>query len=173
MGLVIAIAVIAGYGAAWWILGIVLTGRAAAPGYAIGLLAFALLLTAAWLRKRDESPERRRERAKRGHIIGIVTGVQAVLLVLALYVLRHASRTDLMAPVAAMIMGLHFLALARLFPAVVYYCTSGLLVGLGVAGLFLTAGNVRLLTVSIGAACLLWLTCIAVLIWPESRRSGT
>ena len=172
MGLVIAVATIAGYGAIWWIAGIRLAGRGSVLSDAVAVVLFALLVGAAWRRKSDESPERRRERARRGRIIGIVTGVQAVLIVLAVHVLRLAGRPDLLAPVIAIIVGLHFLAFARLFPARVYYLTSALVVAVGVAGFFLGAGNLRLLAVSVAAACILWLTCVAVLIWPESRRSA-
>ena len=172
MGLVIAVATIASYGAIWWILGIRLAGQGSVPTDAVAVVILALLVATAWRRMPDESPERRRERARRGNIIGIVTGIQGVLILLTLRALHLVGRTDILAPVIAIIVGLHFLAFARLFPARVYYLTSALLVALGVAGSFMGAGSVRLLTVSIGAACILWLTCSAVLIWPESRRSG-
>ena len=133
----------------------------------------ALLVGAAWRRMPDESPERQRERATRGNIIGIVTGILAVLIIIALNVLRNAGRIDLLTPVIVIIVGLHFLAFARLFPARIYYVTSALLVALGAAGYLVPAGSGRVVIVSIGAACILWLTCVAVLVWPESRRSGT
>lgn len=172
MGLVIAVATIAGYGAAWWIAGLRGAGYGSGLTDAIGALAFVALVGLAWRRQRDESPERRRERAQRGHIIGIVTGIQGVLILAAMYALGDAGRLDLLAPIVAIVVGLHFLAFARLFPAVVYYLTSALLVALGAGGFLLRAGGVRVLTVSIGAAAILWLTCAAVLIWPESRRSS-
>lgn len=172
MGLVIAVATIAGYGAIWWILGIWAARQGSALGYAVAPLAFAVLVGLARWRMPDEPPERRRQRAQRGKVIGDVTGIQALLISIALFVLLRVDRMDLAAPIIAIIMGLHFLAFARMFPAFAYYATSVLLVGLGVTGFFLGAGNARELIVSIGAASILWLTCVAVLIWPESRRSG-
>ena len=172
MGLVIAVATIASYGAIWWILGLRAAGSGSTLGYAGAAIVLALLVGAAWGRTRDESPERRRERAKRGYTIGLVTSIQAVVILVALKMLRDAGRDDLLTPVVAMIVGLHFLAFARLFPARAYYVTSALLVSLGAAGFLLDAGRVRVLAVSIGASCILWLTCVAVLIWPESRRSA-
>ncbi len=170
MGLVIAVATIASYGAVWWIVGF----RAARFGSALtdvlGVLALAALVGAAWRRQRAESPERRRERAQRGHIIGLVTGILAVLILAAVKVLQDARHLDLLAPVVAIVVGLHFLALARLFPARIYHLTSARLVALGAGGCFLPAGAPRILTVSLAAALILWLTCVAVLIWPESRR---
>ncbi len=172
MGLVIAVATIAGYGAAWWIAGLRGAGYGSGLTDAVGLLLFVLLVGLAWRRQRDESPERRRERAQRGHIIGIVTGIQGVLILAAVYVLGDAGRLDLLAPVVAIVVGLHFLAFARLFPAVLYYLTSVLLVSLGVVGFSIGAGTGRVLAVSVGAAAILWLTCVAVLIWPDTRRRG-
>lgn len=171
MGLVIAVATIAGYGAAWWIVGMRTSGHGSALSDAFALVVFALLLGGAWRRMPDETPERRRERARRGNIIGRVTSLQVAVIVVGMYVLHRTGGTALLAPVVAVVMGLHFLAFARLFPAWMYYLTSAALVGVGVVGFLLRAGEPRVLTVSVGAACILWLTCVAVLIWPESRRS--
>lgn len=172
MGLVIAVATIASYGTICWIVGLRAAGHGSPLTDAIGVVMFIALVGAAWRRMPDDSPERRRERAKRGYIIGVVTGVQAMLILLTLYVLHLVGRTDLLAPIVAIIVGLHFLTFARFFPAYLYYFTAALLVALGVAGLFFEASNARLLTLSVAAAAILWLTCIAVLIWPESRRRG-
>lgn len=172
MGLVIAVATIASYGSAWWIVGLWAAGRGSRLGYAVAGALLVLLLAGAWWRKSDETPERRRERARRGHIIGVVTGAQAVLIMIVLYLLRLAGGIDLLAPLIAIIVGLHFLAFARLFPARLYYVTSALLVLLGLAGFAFRPGPPRLLIVSISAAAILWLTCVAVLIWPEGRRAS-
>ncbi len=173
MGLLIAVATIAGYGAIWWILGVRGAGYGSGPVYAVGVLILVLLLAAAHRRMGEDSPERPRERAQRGNTIGIVTGVQAVLILVALKLLGDAGRLDLLASTAAILMGLHFLAFARFFPARIYYATSALLVLLGVVGFFLAPGPVRTLAVSLGAAGILWLTCVAVLVWPGSRRTGS
>ncbi len=172
MGLVIAVATIAGYGTLWWIIGTWAAGQGSWVGDACAVLLLVLLLSGAWRRRPSDPPERRPERARRGYIIGVVTGVQAVLILLTLHLLHAVDRTDLFAPAVAIFMGLHFLAFARWFPARLYYLTSALLVGLGAIGLLVAAGAIRLLTVSIGAACILWLTCVAVLIWPGSRRKA-
>ena len=172
MGLVIAVATIASYGTLWWIIGLRAAGHGSALTDLAGVVALALLIGAAWRRMPDDTPERRRERARRGYIIGIITAFQTILILVTVYVLRRTDTTDLLAPLVALIMGLHFLAFARLFPAWLYYLTSVLLIALGVGGLSLGADGGRLLTVALGAAGILWLTCVAVLIWPESRRHG-
>ncbi len=169
MGLVIAVATIASYGALWWIIGMRAAGHGSAWSDVAGVVVLALLLAAAWRRMPEDSPERKRQRARRGKIIGMVTAIQAVLIIASLYVVELQHRIELLAPVVAILMGLHFLAFARLFPAWIYFVTSALLVALGITGFFLGDG-VRLLTVSLGAAGILWLTCVAVLLWPESRR---
>ncbi len=172
MGLVYAVATIAGYGTLWWIIGLRAAGYGSPLMDAMGVLALGLFVAAAWRRMPEETPERRRERARRGNIIGIVTAIQAVLILLALHVLRLAHSLDLLAPLVALIVGLHFLAFARLFPAWLYYLTSILLLALGVVGFLLGDAGVRLLAVSLGAAGILWGTCVAVLIWPETRHRG-
>ncbi len=170
MGLVIAVATIAGYGAITWIVAIRGAGHGSVLTDACAVLVFALLVGAAWRRKRDESPERRRERARRGKIISSVTAILAALIPLSVKVLEDLGRLELLAPVVAILLGLHFLAFARLFPAWIYYITSALLLALAAAGLFVAAGPGRVLLVGLGAAGILWLTCVAVLIWPETRR---
>jgi len=172
MGLVYAVATIASYGALWWVIGLRAAGHGSALSDAVAVAVLALLLAAAWRRMPDDTAERKRERARRGNIIGIVTGIQAVLILTALHALRLTQRTDLLAPVVAVIVGLHFLAFARLFPAWLYYLTSALLLTLGVTGFFLGDGGVRLLTLALGSSGILWATCVAVLIWPETRRRG-
>ncbi len=170
MGLVIAVATIASYGAIWWIAGFRIAGSGSAVTDALGALRLVALLVAAWRRRQAESPERRRERAQRGYIIGLVTGVLGVVILAAVKLLDDAGRLDFLAPVVAILVGLHFLAFARLFPARIYYLTSALLVALGGVGAFLPTGEARVLGVSLSAAVILWLTCVAVLIRPESRR---
>ncbi len=171
MGLVIAVATIASYGAIAWALAIWAAGIGSPLRYAIAPAVLALLLAAAWRRMPEDRPERRRERAQRGKIIGDVTAAMVVLIAVVLYMLRAMHRADLFGPIVAIVVGLHFLAFARLFPARIYYLTSLLLVALGVAGFFLDAGSERTLIVGIGAAGILWLTCAAVIVWPESRRT--
>ncbi len=171
MGLVIAVATIASYGAVAWILGMRAAGFASLPTYAVAPIAFLLLVGTAWRRMPADKPERRRERAQRGRIIGDVNGVLVVAIVLAVYLLRLVERIDLLAPIVALIMGLHFLAFGYLFPARAYYTTSAALVALAVVG-FGLASDLRTPLVSIAGAGILWLTCAAVVIWPESRRTG-
>jgi energy-converting hydrogenase Eha subunit E len=69
----------------------------------------------------------------------------------------------LIAPVVAIIVGLHFLPLARWLPGPIYYLTGALLVVVGLAGAAVQEPTVRILTVCIGAAGVLWLSCAIVL----------
>ena len=82
---------------------------------------------------------------------------------LAVNVLANIGRRDFTAPAVAMIVGLHFLPLARWLPARWYYATSALLVAIGVTGFGVADAGQRLLFVSVGAACVLWLTGAFVL----------
>jgi hypothetical protein len=78
-------------------------------------------------------------------------------------VLGNLGLSDYAAPVIAIIVGLHFVPLARWLPARFYYCTSALLIVLGACGFAIRSLDQRLLIVGVGAASILWLTSVVVL----------
>ena len=80
-------------------------------------------------------------------------------------------RRDLIAPAVAIIVGLHFVPLARWLPAPIYYLTAALLVVVGIAGANVHDLPARVLTVSVGAATALWFSCGMVLIRAEPQRN--
>ena len=112
------------FGAVWWIIGVTAYGRAAVPLYGVGLvIAAAIIVTAWWRRSRSRSPSPEEER-RQGRLVGIASAVEGVLIFLAVNVLVNVKRPDLIAPAAAIIVGLHFLPLARWLPARLYYATA-------------------------------------------------
>jgi hypothetical protein len=151
------------FAAVWWLVGVRASGHASPLTYGIPILVTGLIVVAA-LRGRHRfeqvSPE---EDARRGRLVGIASGGEGLAIFLAMLVLGNLGLSDYAAPVIAIIVGLHFVPLARWLPAHLYYGTSALLVVLGVCGFAIRAPDRRLLIVSVGAACVLWLTCVLVL----------
>jgi hypothetical protein len=160
------------FAAVWWLVGVRWAGYGSPLIYGIPLAVTALVIFAA-LRSRDRfgqaSPE---EDARRDRLVIIASAVEGVAIFVAINVLGNVGEIDYAAPVVAIIVGLHFLPLAQRLPAPLYYGTGALLIVLGVCGFAIRTPDRRLLIVSIGAACVLWLTCVIVLGRARIRRDG-
>jgi hypothetical protein len=160
------------FAAIWWLVGVRASGYASPLTYGIPLLVTSLIAVAA-LRGRNRfdqvSPE---EHARRGRLVGIASGVEGLAILLAVNVLANLGLSDYAAPVIAIIVGLHFVPLAQWLPAHLYYGTGALLIVLGVCGFAIRPPDQRLLIVSVGAACVLWLTCVIVLGRARIMRDG-
>jgi hypothetical protein len=158
------------FAAIWWLVGVRASGHASTLTYGIPLVVTGLIVIAA-LRGRERfeqaSPE---EEARRGRLVGIASGGEGLAIFLAMIVLGNLGLSDYAAPVIAIIVGLHFMPLARWMPARLYYCTGALLIVLGVCGFAIQRPDLRLLIVSLGAASILWLTSIVVLARPRIIR---
>jgi len=136
--------------------------------YAVAV-ALSGIIVAIGLRLNKRESATRKERAHRGRIVGIASGVEALLIFIAVNVLANMGRRDLAAPAIAIIVGLHFFPLARWLPARPYYATGAALVFVGIAGLAVPDAKVRLDAVCIAAACVLWLTG-GIVLWLGRRR---
>lgn len=151
------------FAAIWWLVGVRTSGHESLLIYGVPLVVTGLIVVVS-LRSHDRSaqvsPE---EKARRDRLVGIASGAEGLAIFVAANVLGNIGRSDYMAPVIAVIVGLHFLPLARLLPASLYYGTSALLIVLGICGFLIRRPEQRLLIVSVGAACVLWLTCVFVL----------
>jgi hypothetical protein len=158
------------FAALWWIVGTGASGRGSGPMYTVAIVITGLIVGAASRQagRTSGSPE---ERARRGRLVGIASGVEGLVIFVSINVLANIGRRDLAAPIIAIIVGLHFLPLARWLRVPLYYVTSALLVGLGIACVRVRDANFRLFTVSVGAACVLWLTCGAVF-WYGDRQEA-
>ena len=111
------------------------------------------------------------ERKRRGRVIGIASTVEGAMIFAAIADLVKLGRRDLIAPAVAVIVGLHFLPIARWLPAPIYYLTAALLVAVGMAGAIVQDLPARILTVCIGAAAALWLSCGMVLLRADRQRN--
>ena len=160
------------FAAIWWLVGVRASGHASPLTYGVPLLFTGLIVVAARRgrhRFEQASPE---EDARRGRLVGIASGGEGFAIFLAMIVLGNLGLSDYAAPVIAIIVGLHFVPLARWLPAHLYYGTSALLIVLGVCGFAIRPSDQRLLIVSVGAACVLWLTCGILLVRARTMRDG-
>ncbi len=152
----------------WWVAGIRTSGRGSALLYSISLIITAAIFVAA--SRRPARAESAGDDARTGRLVGIASGVEGLLILVAVNVLANIKKLDFFAPVVAIIVGVHFLPLARWLPAPSYYATGAVLIALGIAGFNVQDPSQRLLAVSIGAAVVLWLTCAVVLRFGDDRR---
>jgi len=104
-----------------------------------------------------------------GKVVGLWSAIEVAALVAAANVLEHVHRPDLMMPVGAVIVGLHFFPLARGIPVRFYHATGAGLVIAGLVGLLLPAGE-RPLVVGLSAAIILWGTALLFVLW--SRKAA-
>jgi hypothetical protein len=95
---------------------------------------------------------------------GWITGAEGAAILLAVVVLNAVSRPDYIPSVIALIVGLHFFPLAKLFGAPTYYVTGLLGSGIGVAGLLIPDPPLRNTIVGLSFGLLLWTTAAALLV---------
>ena len=152
------------FAAVWWAAGVRASGHGSPLlTYGVPLVVTGLIVFAA-LRGRGRSeqvpPE---EHARRDRLVGIASGVEGLAIFVAVTVLANVGLSEYTTPVIAIIVGLHFIPLAQRLPARLYYGTGALLLVVGACGFAIRSLDLRLLTVSVGAACILWLTSALVL----------
>jgi hypothetical protein len=107
-----------------------------------------------------------------GRVVGLWSAVEVVALLVAANVLEHYHRPDLMVPIGAMIVGLHFFPLARGIPVKLYHATGAGLLVAGVAGLVAPAAD-RAILAGIGAALVLWGTALIIILRAPQASTAT
>lgn len=90
-----------------------------------------------------------------GRVVGIATAFEVVAIVATEYVLIHLHLPTALMPAVVIIVGLHFIPLARWIPVPLYYRTGGALIGVGLLALLLPSSD-RAIASGIGAALVLW-----------------
>jgi hypothetical protein len=95
--------------------------------------------------------------------------VEVVCVAGAVYALRHVHAPELISAAIAIIVGLHFLPLARGIPERSYYVTGVALVAMGVLVPVLATGYLRLLLPLATGAIILWLSAVGVILWPRNQ----
>lgn len=150
--LAIFISVIAAY---WWTVGI-WASNASPSLYCVPVIVSALIIVAAFGRERPMAVPSGGRRI--GLVFGIATGLEGVAILAAFVFLPAMRATDFSASVQAIIVGLHFILLARLIPARLYYLTGALLVVLGATGFAIGNADLHIQYVCLGGACTFWLS---------------
>ena len=163
------------FGALWCIVALVnWHGR---PGWSIpaGSAATIALLGLCGVRlmtsrkiTRFDDPAEAAEGERTGRLFGIIFGVEGGLIGLSAGLLGSHGLGVWIPVVAAVIVGVHFIPLARLFHVPLYYWT-GVLSVLGVFCCLLVPDiGMRLLCVGLMMSAVLWLTVVALLVQTRS-----
>jgi hypothetical protein len=163
--------VLAVFGAVWVLAGAGVAGLDGLARSAIwavtALVAISLclaglrLIWAARALPHDASRAARSHRHRVNRLFGLVFGLEIALIVVATNTLRAWGLDRLVPPVVAVIVGVHFLPLARIFEVPIYYATGTALILIGGAGLAGTAGTSTSTwpaSVAFASALVVWLT---------------
>jgi hypothetical protein len=102
----------------------------------------------------------------------IDTAIEWGLVAGAAYLLSHLGRFDLMPQVFGVIIGLHFLPLARVFRASRYYWTGGVMVAGAFCSLLISRGDVRNIAGCAVVGLTLWLTSANILARTSNVQNG-
>jgi hypothetical protein len=107
---------------------------------------------------------RTKDEARRiGRLVGLASFAEVVAIVVGVQVLAHAGRPDLIVSLIAVVVGLHFLPLARWIPMPKYYVSGLALVTTACTGVAIPAEH-RVLFVASTASAILWLTALSVVL---------
>lgn len=130
-------------------------------GIPIAVLAFLFLIG----KKESETPSKRSKQESRRirRLVGIASGIEVILIIIAVNILMKVGKPELISPIIAIIVGLHFFPLARWKPQKLYYYTGLVLIGTGTVGTFISEADLRLKIVCIVSALTLWITTYILL----------
>ncbi len=111
---------------------------------------------------RIPAPERTAADAKRiGRLIGIWTMVEGIAIFATFALTPVLGMPDAAVPILAIVVGLHFLPIARGIPTPVYYATGSAMIATGAIALLLPAAD-RHAATGIPCAIILWASCVAI-----------
>ena len=143
------------FAAVWAVAGVLVDG---APTWWIGppiVLSGAILIFAL---RRAGSPQESAPHV--GRLIGTWSAIEGIAMFLAANVLVNLHLRQAIMPVLAIIVGVHFLPLARGIPARLYYATGAALIVIGIVALIAPPWHLPLL-VGGAAAAILWASAAA------------
>ena len=125
--------------------------------YCIPFIVSATLIVAASRRKAKIAVPAADGR-RVGRLVGIASACEGLAILAAFAFLPNMQAADFAVSVITIIVGVHFIPLARWLPARPYYSSAALLVALGVTGLTISDPDLRIRYVCIGAAFALWIS---------------
>lgn len=176
-GCVAGAAVLTLFGSAWCIIAFALWPAHPVWSIPAGSAATLVLLALCIMRLRAlrnipsvDDPVAAAKGKRAGMLFGIIFGAEGGLIWLCATLLAHLGLSIWIPIAVAVIVGLHFIPLARVFDVPLYYWT-GVLCVLGVLGCSLIRdASTRLLCAGLTMAAVLWLT--AVLLLAKARLTG-
>jgi hypothetical protein len=151
------------FGAVWCLAGLHAHENTPVWTYSIPIaVTVAIVLVAARVLPKRLPPSA--EAARRaGRVLGISSAVEGVAMFVAANVLSVFGASAYLASTFAVIVGLHFLPIAKWAPFPPYWVTGGALTLLGLGSVAVAEAPVRSLLVGIGAAVILWGSSVVVL----------
>jgi hypothetical protein len=170
-GCVAGAAILTLFGSAWCI--VALAFWAARPGWSIpaGIVATVVLLGLCILRLMAlrnipsvDDPSAAAKGKRAGMWFGIIFGAECGVIALCSALLARAGLSVWIPIEVALIVGLHFLPLARVFEVPLYYWTGALCVIGMLACSLIRDAAMRLLSAGLLMAAVLWLTAVVLLV---------
>lgn len=159
------------FGTVWCVLALLFWPARPAWSIPAASIAAAALIALAihrlWLLKNIPSmddPVAAAKGKRDGMWFGIIFGGEGFLIWLAVNILQNLHRSEWIPLAAGAIVGLHFLPLARLFQASIYYWTGSLSVFAMILCAFIPNADTRVLYAALSMAAILWLTALTVLL---------
>jgi hypothetical protein len=177
-GMAVAIAFLLFFGTAWFF--VPLSEHAVSGVILVLLLIFALLLLVAsinlWVLSRktpkephESKPHHASSRKKMNKIFGLVFGIEMLLIAVVAGILPPLGLAEYVLPCIAIIVGLHFVPLARLFRRPCYYVTATLALAIGAISIFTISPVFLQDFVGFSMGAILWGTASWILV--TSKRS--
>lgn len=135
--------------------------------YGAALAVSGLVLYATW--RRPEPKISSEAEARIGRVVGIASAGEGIAIPIAAIVLANLGLGAYVVDAVALIVGLHFLALAYWMPLRLYYATGAVMIGIAVSGLWIGDPALRVFTVAAVCACMLWASAIVRLFHAPHR----
>jgi hypothetical protein len=165
------------FGSAWMYWAVVFSGSQSPVWFSIVTLPAVVLTLWAILRVRAfrhlvSSPAELAHWMRFRKFFWIDFGIEWGLGGIAAFLLSRVGRFDLMPQALGVIIGLHFLPLAKIFSARLYYWTGGIMVIAAVGSLFIPRSDVRNIAGCAAIGLTLWLTGLVILrriTWQSKR----
>jgi hypothetical protein len=147
------IMIMSGFAALWFVWGLSAIGPINRAWLIVPLAISGTMIAAASRIEVHAPAETRR-------IVGWASGIEGVAIFAATNVLNNLGYPGYAVSATLAIVGLHFLPLAYYLQVRTYYVSGAALVALAAAGLAIDSDATRLLVTGVGAASLLWITCL-------------
>jgi hypothetical protein len=131
---------------------------------ALASLCVLRMLNAANLAEANDPGLAARAGRRMGRSFGIIFGIEGALIGAVAGALARAGRPLLIPVAIALIVGLHFFPLARVFQVPLYGLTGLFCIVSGLASLLVPDSRARLVALGFAMAAVLWISAAAVLV---------